>query len=291
MGGEQAGLAAGLTRAPPRFARLTLANFADVLQFSLQASLVDDTLLAVEYARAEIAPALAPADPPEMVVGHSMGGGLSYFTASEAGIANTMTMSPYPQLEGKFDPAVVLAGGGFAGKRTLCLNGALDVIASPEKNLDLVAAVNAAAGPGALPPRDGGAHGLFLEVPFGTHTGYEDELFFFNWSAIDVLAKLARFPGTLAQLIDRVASKGLSLLDAWNNWSEERAVSQAALAYAVREVLAGRPVTANGLQADLRADRSIKLLLRRELEVQVPEPTGAAAPAKGGRPFAAAASR
>ena len=112
---------------------MTFANFADVLQYSLQASLVDDTLLAVEYARAEIAPALAPADPPEMVVGHSMGGRLSYFTASEAGIGNTMTMSPYPQLEGKFDPAVVLAGGGFAGKRTLCLNGALDCIASPEK--------------------------------------------------------------------------------------------------------------------------------------------------------------
>jgi len=289
---------------------VTFANFADVLQYSLQASLVDDTLLAVEYARAEIAPALAPADPPEMVVGHSMGGGLSYFTASEAGIGNTMTMSPYPQLEGKFDPAVVLAGGGFAGKRTLCLNGALDCIASPEKNLDLVAAVNAAAGPEALPPRDGGAPGLFLEIPFGTHTGYEDQLFLFgeydmlgragrgggltkekDWSAVDVLAKLARFPGTLAQLIDRVASKGLSLLDAWNNWSEERAVSQAALAYAVREVLAGRLVTANGLQADLRADRSIKLLLRRELEVQVPDSKGAAAPARGGRPLAAAAGR
>lgn len=160
----------------------------------LQENLVNDGEFWIERAIDDSHPDLKQYLPrgkgkgPVGILGHSVGGGLSYALAARIPQAQSIaTMSPFPSLSKGFNPAEVIEGNSFqaSSRRALVLAGGLDLY-SRAKNVDsdIVTPLTKALGEAAVECE-------FLK--FGLHTVYQD---FIDFPLEEIVADFLKEPET-----------------------------------------------------------------------------------------------
>ncbi|GMH37809.1 hypothetical protein BSKO_05682 [Bryopsis sp. KO-2023] len=174
----------------------------------LQSNLLDDGAFWMEHvinnSSSELQPYLPQGDAPVGILGHSMGGGMTYSLAALFPQAKSIvTMAPTPALTEGFEPAEVIASEKFQAskRRVLVLAGGLDPYAKARDiKREIVTPLTTAFGEGTVD---------YEFTRLGLHTMYQD---FIDFPLEDIvggiykeddsreafLTTLEEFPGLLA---------------------------------------------------------------------------------------------
>ena len=241
---------------------VSLRDFGAVLQYSLQAQLAEDLLTCVRVVRGGPGPsrptcALREAVPAAArarsgLLGHSMGAGLLFWVARAAGVPCAACLAPLSDLRGPLRPGPVARS---LRRRVDCLVLAAeeDGFAPPRACEGLARDVNGSPG---------GGRALFLSVPGGTHTGFEDCVSLGRLP----LAALLGAPRAAAALPELAAA-----LFRPQRLADQRAARDAALAaWLAPAVLARAPPARAALEAALRAAPALRPAFRARLRVLQP---------------------
>ena len=246
---------------------VALRDFRTVLQYSLQAQIAEDLMTCVRAVRGSPGPpsptcALREAIPATArarsgLLGHSMGAGLLFYAARGSDVPCAACLAPQPDLRGPFRPGPVARS---LRSRTdfLVLAGEDDCFAPPPACEALARDVNRSPG---------GGRALFLSVPGGTHTGFEDCVSLGPLPLASLLGLPPSSDRTAAALLPELAAA----LFYPRRLADQRAARDAALAaWLAPAVLARAPPPRAALEAALRAAAALPPAFRARLRVLQP---------------------
>mmetsp|Transcript_22892 Transcript_22892/g.63562 ORF Transcript_22892/g.63562 Transcript_22892/m.63562 type:complete len:397 (+) Transcript_22892:83-1273(+) len=177
------------------------------------------------------------------VMGHSMGGGLSFPVAADCDIDYVFTMAPAFGEEA-FDP-IIEGVEKRTPKESMLLSGGWDLIAPAKKVKKISEAANSKKKDSSV----------LVNIKRGLHTGFEDELTLFS-VPISSLLKGAGLAGSIFGIADVAFLKVLQVLGELRKRTGQIDGSSILMSYFLSEMVAGKNITPE--KAEQYLDDNIK---------------------------------
>lgn len=164
------------------------------------------------------------------VMGHSMGGGLSFPVAADCGVDYTFTMAPAFGEE-KFDP-ITEGIDQRTPKESMLLAGGWDLIARATKVEEISVEANKAK------PNSS----ILVNIKRGLHTGFEDEVVLFS-VPLDSIFKAAGLRGLIFGFFDKALFSALKFLKFARKQTGQIAGSTILMSYFLTAMASGKNLT------------------------------------------------
>lgn len=190
------------------------------------------------------------------VMGHSMGGGLSFPVAADCDINYVFTMAPAFGVE-SFDPITEGIEKGTP-KESMLLAGGWDLIAPAAKVKEIAQAANSKIKKSSI----------FVNIKRGLHTGFEDDLVLFDVK-LDNVVKVTSTLGKVFGLYDALIFNTLKFVGFVRSKTGQIEGSTVLMTYFLSAMAGGKSITAE--DAEKYLDDNIKDIFEEKFEFSYPE--------------------